>query len=111
MNLQTIFVICDTLHMLCIYMYAYFLRVFFLNISEESIKERLTHRRTDPITGEMCVCMYQLFLPLHVLGFFDMNRELRVHKIIGHIIMTNVSYYGSVPTHACNYYDREFNSP
>ncbi len=30
-------------------------RVFFLNIPEDSVKERLTLRRMDPITGERCV--------------------------------------------------------
>ena len=29
-----------------------FCRVFFLDLSEESIKERLTLRRVDPVSGE-----------------------------------------------------------
>lgn len=33
---------------LCVYVN----RVFFLNIPEDSIKERITLRRLDPVTGE-----------------------------------------------------------
>ncbi len=32
-------------------------RVFFLNIPEESVRERLTLRRLDPVTGERCECV------------------------------------------------------
>ena len=45
----------STLHA-CIWWLCKFYRVFFLELPEESIKERLTLRRLDPITGERYEC-------------------------------------------------------